>query len=408
MTKAKTLNLLSNFGAIILGFVLLALLCLSWAQFRVGQKAGWQQTPWTISAVEPIVPSLQSGLDIETLANKNLAGQLVHVLAPALDLDISLASGDGMKPNDDARIASNIKPFIAAAVLKLSERGSVNIDAPMEPYLSIETRGLLKNSGRDVSMITVRQLLNHSSGLADYGNSRLFQLLGYVPTAFGLSWQWRAGDQLWFAFNMTKRSPAGERFDYSDTNYLLLADLISTATSMPNRGEALRRLLDWSKIGAPDTYWEGYEPKPQSTRLARHFRGGIEDTKLDVSFDQHGGGGLVMSMSDLAHAHRAVMRGEVFGNPNTMTALMRTKGTAEGSGGYGLGLFEIEIAGETCFAHGGRWGTHALTCPNIDLTIARFWGQSNASLDVAEPNGLASVLVKVIQARQLPQANSTK
>jgi D-alanyl-D-alanine carboxypeptidase len=292
--------------------------------------------------------------------------------------------------------------------LKLIERGSINIDAPMEPYLSSEARGLIKDSGRDLSMITVRQLLNHSSGLADYGHSRLFQLLGYVPTAFGLSWRWRADDQLWFAFNMTKRSPAGEKFDYSDTNYLLLADLISTTTAVPNRGEALRMLLDWSKIGAPDTYWEGYEPAPPSTRLARHFRGGIEDTKLDVSFDQHGGGGLVMSMSDLAHAHRAVVRGEVFGNPNIMTALMRTKGAAAGSEGYGLGLFEIEIAGETCFAHGGRWGTHALTCPSIDLTIARSWGQSNASLNPADPNGLASVLVKLIQARQAPQAISTK
>jgi D-alanyl-D-alanine carboxypeptidase len=377
----------------------LGLAAVVWAQVKVSQNSGWTPVDWTIDPSDPVSQALQSGLDRETTANPQIPGQIVHIIAPAVGLDASFVSGADILPSDEVRLASNIKPFMAAAILKLVEQGRFELDDPMAPLLSPRARAIFEKAGRKIDQITIRQLLNHSSGIDDYGNSRLFQLLAYVPTAFGFARAWSASDQMWFSAAMTPAHPPGAGFSYSDTNYLLLADINATALGIPNIGAALRKSLNWSNIGANDTYWEGYEPAPVGTRRVRQCRGGIEDTNLNFSFDQHGGGGLVMSMSGLARAHKAIVRGDVFADSTAMTAQMRQTGSAIGSGDYGLGLFKIMIEGETCYAHGGRWGSFALYCPTIDLAIARSWGQSNANPDMTDAHGLAAGLVRYIHAK---------
>lgn len=383
-----------------LGAITLVLAALLWAQFQVNQDRGFVQIPWRIDVALPLQQSLQACLDKEMQANPHIHGQLVHIIAPSLSLDTTLVSGAEVAATDAIRVASNTKTFVAGAALKLVETGRLNLDTPIEPYLSQKTRTILVKADRDIERITLRQLLNHTSGIADYGSSRLFQVFAYVPTTFGVSWHWTGADQIWIAANLTPNRPPGIVFDYSDTNYLLVADMIATATATPNAGIALRQLLVWPALGANSTYWEGYEAKPPQTRRMRQFRGAIEDTNLNVSFDQYGGGGLVMRIDDLARAHRAVVRGDIFTNAFTMTNQMRRASNAEGSGGYALGLVAMTIEGETCYAHGGRWGTHAFSCPDIDLTVSRSWGQGNASPDIANPSGLAAALVRHIKVRR--------
>jgi D-alanyl-D-alanine carboxypeptidase len=377
-------------------------LAVGWAQFQIIQRGGWVAHDWSLTAATPgeVQTQLQAGLNDETAKNATIAGQLLHVMVPALKIDRTFGAGEDVSISDDVRVASNIKTFVSAAALKLVENGQLKLDAPIEPYLTDPVRQILQKSGRPIDQITLRHLLNHSSGIADYGSSQLFQLLAYVPTAFGLAWHWTPRDQIWFGANLTQKSPVGARFDYSDTNYLIASDMIAKATVTANAGRALRQILDWPAIGAKDTFWENYEPTPPGTRLVRHFRGAIEDTHLDVSFDQYGGGGLVMSVSDLAHAHRAVVRGDVFKNRVATRTTMQASGTAAGSNGYGMGIAAMVIEGETCWSHGGRWGTMAIHCPRFDLTVARSWGQSNGGPDPSDPAGPIAGLIKLAQQGQ--------
>jgi D-alanyl-D-alanine carboxypeptidase len=377
--------------------ILVVLLAASWAQFQVNQRRGWTAVDWTLTKKAFLSDQLQAGLELEVAKNPNSPGQLFHVIAPSLGLDRTFVAGESLLADDDVRIASNIKPFVAAGALKLVETGRLQLDAPIAPFLSPSVARILRDAGRDIDHVSLRQLLNHSSGIADYGSSRIFQAVAYVPTAFGMAWHWKPEDQIWFAAQFTRKGKVGEHFDYSDTNYLLASDMITKATRTANAGVALRDLLGWSDIGAETTFWEFYEPEPVGTRRIRQFRGAIEDTNLDVSFDQYGGGGLVMSMRDLAYAHRAVARGDVFDNSMT-TALMQEAGVASSSNGYGLGIAKTIIGGETCWSHGGRWGTTALHCPGVNLTIARSWGQSNASPDLNDPKGPVVGLIKLIAA----------
>lgn len=382
--------------------VLILGLSVSWAQFQINQRGGWVGHDWSLTGTTlgQVETQLQAGLDDETAKNATITGQLFHVMGPALRLDHTFGAGQGVLTSDDVRVASNIKTFVAAAALVLVENGQLKLDAPIGPYLSDPVLQIMQKSGRAVDQITLRNLLNHSSGIADYGSSQLFQLLAYVPTAFGLAWHWTPLDQIWFGANLTPKRPVGGQFDYSDTNYLLASDMIAKATSSANAGMALRQIFDWPAIGAIETFWENYEPAPAGTRLVRHFRGAIEDTHLDVSFDQYGGGGLIMSVSDLAHAHRAVVRGDVFKNRVATRTTMQASGTAAGSNGYGMGIAAMVIEGETCWSHGGRWGTMAIHCPKLDLTMARSWGQSNGGPDPYDPEGPIAGLIKLAQQSQ--------
>jgi D-alanyl-D-alanine carboxypeptidase len=386
--------------SVALGTALLGLGAATFAQFQVNQRAGWITTEWTLTSTElPLKSQIQQGLVTETRYNSNVPGQIMHVSAPSLGLDDTFVAGDGVLPDDDVRVASNIKPFVAASALKLVEDGRLTLDAPIAPYLSGPVRAILERADRKINAITLRHLLTHSSGIADYGSSKLFQILAYVPTAFGLARFWTPQEQIWFAANLTPKREVGGEFDYSDTNYLIASDMIANATKTANAGVALRRLLDWPELGAPTTFWEFYEPTPASTHRVRQFRGAIEDTNIDVSFDQYGGGGLVMSMADLAHAHRAIVRGDVFAKPAATSALMQTAGSAAGANGYGMGVTPIIIEGETCWSHGGRWGTIALYCPRMDLSISRSWGQSNAHPDPQDPKGVVAGLVRLVRQK---------
>ena len=380
-----------------LGLVVLGLMTISFAQFQINQRSEWVSHEWRLLADQSLASHVQLNLDRETSSNKNIVGQLVHVSAPSLGLNTTFASGPDLLPSDDVRVASNIKTFIAAAALKLVETGQLSLDSPIKPYLSDPVRNILQRGDRKIDHISLRHLLNHSSGIADYGSSKVFQVLAYVPTAFGFAWHWTPQDEIWFAANLTPKGEVGTHFDYSDTNYLLAADMIAKATGAANAGIALRQLLNWSALGADETYWEFYEPAPPSTRRIRQFRGAIEDTHLDVSFDQYGGGGLVMSMDDLANAHRAVVRGAVFAQPLATRTQMQIAGTAPGSHGYGFGIAPLIIAGETCWSHGGRWGTLAVYCPRLDVSVAQSWGQSNAGPNPQDPHGMMAALIRLVQ-----------
>jgi CubicO group peptidase (beta-lactamase class C family) len=90
-----------------------------------------------------------------------------------------LATGRRMHAGDRVRVFSNTKTFVATVVLQLVAERRVELDAPVERYLS----GLLRVNGNDGRDITVRQLLQHTSGLPDF-DSAVFSSGGYPRHRF--------------------------------------------------------------------------------------------------------------------------------------------------------------------------------------------------------------------------------
>ncbi|WP_284359598.1 serine hydrolase domain-containing protein [Candidatus Phycosocius spiralis] len=376
--------------------VLLGLaMAIGWSDWQGSQRAGWKDGDWTsVGSSEAI----QKVLDQETRANTNIPGQILYVRAPSLKLDQAWVAGPDLRTDDDVRVASNTKTFVAAMALMLVEEGTLKLDAPIGPYVSPKVRDMLRANDYGLETITLRQLLNHTSGIPDYFGVGLFAFLALVPNAYGLSAHWTPETEIWFAVTFGQKVEPGKTFAYSDTNYLIAADMIKVATKAPNIGVAARGLLQWPKLGADETYWEALEPEPKGTRRTEQFRGGIRDSAVDVSYDQYGGGGLVMSMDDLGLATRAVVLGQVFKDPARTIKLMQTAGPDPIAGGYALGIEPITLAGETCWGHGGFWGTAAFHCPRLDITVARSVGQANARFDMSKDSSPLAHLIARAQA----------
>jgi D-alanyl-D-alanine carboxypeptidase len=377
----------------LLALVAIAAGTIWWADWQGSRYSDWNETTWPGQ-----VDAFQASLTQEYKENPGSPGQILYVSAPALGLKSTYATGDDIKPTDMVRVASNTKTFVAAAAMVLVERGELSLDGPIGQDLSPKTKSIMEDKGYLIDQISLRQLLNHTSGVPDFQATFQFSKLSMVPTAFGLSPHWTPDQQIWFGLTFGTRGEPGKTFVYSDTGYLIAAEIIQRKTGDTNIAASVRKLLNWPAIGAPTTYWEQLEPTTPGTRRAQQWRGGVNDTNIDASIDLYGGGGLVMSLSDLGEATRAVVRGNAFKDPDKSTFEMQVEGTVEGAGGYALGIYPIMVLGEKCWGHTGFWGTSAFHCPRLDITVARSFGQTNHSSDGERP---IEVLIAAIAEKEL-------
>jgi len=311
---------------------------------------------------------------------------LLLVVAPRLGIDWTSAVPGGaldeaipLRPDGTLRIASNTKTWVAAAVLRLVEDGRLDLDAPIERALSPASVATLRAGGYRPDAITVRMLLQHTSGVYDYASDESFiARVMQDPTR-----RWTRAEQLQWA--MTAGAPygaPGEVFHYCDTGYILLGEVLEVVTGQPMPA-AMRSLLDFDALGLRATWFETLEPEPANAppRLLQRSEG-MDVAQIDPSSDLYGGGGLVSTLPEMARFYRALLQGEVFDRPSTLATMIEPspQSLASGGGGYGMGLGRLRLAeGVDCYGHLGFWGTELWHCPGVDVTAAGAVTDSGAS-----------------------------
>lgn len=337
-----------------------------------------------------VVARLQRLVDSVHAARPDARGVALHAIAPARCVARTFVAGTTGAPDGaplvagtPVRIASNTKPYVAAAVLRLVEEGRVALDDPIERHLSAEHLALLRQGGYDPAAITVRHLLTHTGGLFDHAQDEE----GYIGAIRrDPARRWTRTDQLRHAVVRGRRlSPPGTAFSYSDTGYILLGELLERVTGRP-LAAALRTLLDYDRLGLASTWLESLEPAPAGAPPRAHQWFGADDTfDWSPTIDLYGGGGLVATARDMAVFTRALHTGAVFRRPETR-ALLRTSPVTPAAGSrmrYGIGTMERTVAGTLVLGHSGFWGTVALHAPDADVTLATFVLHSGAARALA-------------------------
>ena len=263
----------------------------------------------------------------------------------------SLETGQAPPMDGEVRIGSNTKTFVAVVVMQLVQEGKVGLDEPIETYLP----GLIKGEGIDGSRITVRQLLQHTSGLPEYtdttpGSGDIFQIKDhYIPPR----------DLLDTALGKPAAFEPGTQWKYTNTNYIVLGMLIERVSQRPVGEQIDERIV--KKLGLSHTYLPGngekklHGPHPQGYHLSAE--GKLEDmTDLDTSL-AWAAGGMVSTPSELNTFFQAVLDGRLL----TQASIDEMKNGAVdasshlGSGTvYGLGLIGRSLScGGTAWGHGG-------------------------------------------------------
>ncbi|MFD4538065.1 serine hydrolase domain-containing protein [Kitasatospora sp. NPDC058397] len=260
-----------------------------------------------------------------------------------------LATGTKVPVDGQIRAGSNTKSFTAVVVLQLVAEGKINLDVPVETYLP----GLLRGDGIDGRNITVRQLLQHTSGLPDYMDAPALADFTTVQYRY-----FEPRDLLDGALAQQARFPAGTSWEYSNTNYIVAGLLVQKVTGRPVGEEITKRVID--RIGLRHTYF----PTPGDTSIHEahpqgYFRSSpdappIDYTEMDASM-AWAAGAIVSTNTDLNAFFTALLGGRLL--PAAQLAEMRTTVPAELLGPgvrYGLGLQSRPLScGGLSWGHGG-------------------------------------------------------
>ena len=271
-------------------------------------------------------------------------GETASIASGVADLD----SGRAAEPNGQVRIASNTKMFTATVVMQLVDEGEVSLDEPIDRYLP----GLVAGDGIDGGQISARQLLQHTSGLPEY----VVDVIGHEG---GLARYWSPRDILDMAFTHPAVFAPGERWEYSNTNYVVLGLLIERVTGEPLENQIDERIVQ--PLGLTQTVLPhggdrsiagehplGYHPDPETGEL-------VDSTELDPGATW-AAGGMVSTPEELNVFMQALFDGKLTSAEalkQMLTTVPAEDDVWPGSA-YGLGVQAYPLScGGVAWGHGG-------------------------------------------------------
>lgn len=280
-----------------------------------------------------------------------------------------------MREDSAFRIASVTKLFTAAAILSLVEDGAVRLDDPIAAYLP-------DYPGAGASEVTLRQLLNHTSGL------RQFDTVSSYQDAFtnGIPQYQRpltTHNLLEVCCSGPLANAPGDSFDYNNADYIVLARIIERVTGRSFGGALTERII--TPLNLTRTGMLDWAHSPKGLTSTYFFRSDTNELVNDMPVyweNWDGAGGMYSTADDLRVFADALFGGRLF-DMKLVGELL-----APGLDEYGLGLwsYSFEAAGKTwrvAKRPGSIMGANAMLYRLIDLnaTIILLANTNRTDLD---------------------------
>ncbi|EEZ78525.1 beta-lactamase [Actinomyces sp. oral taxon 848 str. F0332] len=275
----------------------------------------------------------------------------------------NLATGEAPPLDGEVRIASNTKTFVAVLIMKMVEEGKVKLDEPIETYLP----GIVKGQGVDGKKITVRQLLQHTSGLPEFGDGQLdyFAIRNdYVSPR----------DVLDGVLSRPAQFAPGAKFQYNNANYVVLGLLAERVAKRPIAEQIDAKIV--KPLGLKHTYMpapgektiRGKHPHGYHTRDGKP--GKLEDiTEADPSWEG-AAGSMISTPSELNKFMQSVFDGSLLSQAS-IAEMKKSVPAPEMGGEYGLGLIAHKSSCGVVWGHSGNNpGYHSLSAVGPDGTAA--------------------------------------
>lgn len=309
-----------------------------------------------------------------------------------------------MKPSDVMLAGSVGKTFAAVLAMQLVKEGKINLDDKIEKYLGREVWFNRLPNAKD---ITVRQLMNHTSGLVRYEfNPKFIKDLNAAPDKV-----WQPEELIGYLFDTKAAFEAGKDWDYSDTNYIVLGMIIEKATGKKYYDLAQSRILKPLKL--KNTF-------PQDGRILKGLIQGyagegneftgkdrvLENGKFVINPQfEWTGGGMVSNAEDLARWAKLMYEGKAF---DASLVSEMTNGVPAKLGRdvkYGLGVIIRPTPLGISYGHSGFFPgylTDMMYFPEHKISVAV---QVNSSVPQNSGKSLGRVLVEsaaAVLGRELP------
>ncbi|MFI2224531.1 serine hydrolase domain-containing protein [Streptomyces fradiae] len=354
---------------LILAAALASALALYLSLTTPSRVAGTAQAPPASRAAQGSPPLTEGRLRREAAALLEAAGAVsVHVrvrdgrhAVAASAGEAELGTGRAVPDGTHFRAASVTKSFMAATVLRLAAERRLSLDDTVEHWLP----GVVSGNGHDGNRVTLRHLLQHTSGLRDADSTAFtgrtapeFERLRYE----GVEPERLIAAALRQAPEFPPAAPGdpAPRWSYSNTGYLLLGEVVRKATGRPWEAEVRDRIV--RELGLTGTRAPGDDPRLPEPYARTYHRfagsGGWTDTTVRAMAWAGPAGALVSTSRDVDRFFTALLGGRLL--PPPQLAAMRATVPVDAEHErytpgmrYGLGLMRQPLG---CGGH--RWGHH--------------------------------------------------
>ena len=357
---------------------------------------------------QELAAALQSALDELTRPASVPGATLGVVLADGTVIGLAAGVSDttaarAMDPSDRMLQGSVGKTYVSAVALQLVGEGRLDLDAAVSSYL-----GHLPYFDRipNASGITVRNLMNHTSGIVRYEfKPRFMEDLTADPSR-----TFTVEDRLAYLFDADPPFAPGEGWDYSDTNYILLGMILGEIGDRPLYAQIQDRLLD--PFGLDDTV---PSDSPDVPGLVQGYAGpdnpfgGFDammvDGRLAINPQfEWAGGGMASTATDLARWMKEVHEGRVFGTALFGDFRDGIPAPLGPNGHYGLGVIMMTLPVGEAWGHSGfmpGYRTEAYYFPDHGFSLALQVNTSAAGAFAQSPlrtvNALAGIVVSRLE-----------
>lgn len=271
------------------------------------------------------------------------------------------------------RVGSITKQFTAAAVLRLAEQGKLSLDDSLAMYVTVAPEAWRP--------ITLRQLLNHTSGVASFTSLPDFAVLRRSPLELEKS--------IARLCALPSQSQPGEKYRYSNTGYLLLGHVIERVSGQGYAAFLREQLLQ--PLGLNDTDHDS-DAAIVPLRAGGHTRvdGQLQHAAYINMEVAQAAGALYSTTHDLLRWTRALFGGRVL-SPAALTMM-----TTPGLGHYGMGVVVRDVNGRQLIEHAGSiegFNAHLAYYPQSEITVVVL-----ANVNGNSPTELAAALGELAHA----------
>ncbi|GAA1689136.1 serine hydrolase domain-containing protein [Glycomyces endophyticus] len=251
--------------------------------------------------------------------------------------------------DDHFRIASQTKTFTAAVVLQLVDEGLVDLDAPIEQYLP----GVVGGAHYDGDDISVRQILQHTSGIAR----------DPLNASAGADGVYSPAELVAAGTAQPPQFAPGAGWGYSNVNYSLAAMLIEERTGQTAAAAITDRLIE--PLGLTETSYPAPGDRSMPSPFLPGYSGGRIgpvfywfDTTANMEMSYAGAAGaLTSTMPDVVAFQQALAAGEVL-SPESLEEMRTTVDSTVYDADFGLGLMRFDLScGGEAWGHAGNLTT---------------------------------------------------
>lgn len=298
----------------------------------------------------------------------------------------TFTNGSPISDSNTFHSASIGKMFTASIIMMLVEHKKITLEDKIHLYLNPNiTHKLHVFEGEDYSnKITIKQLLNHTSGLPDYlldkpinGEKNLFKQIQENPNKL-----WEVEEILTFSKeNLCTHFKPGTGYNYTDTEYILLGLIIEAIYKKPLHQVFTDELFTPLNLASTSMYKRSVSSK-KTGKMAELYINDTEISTYNSLTIDWAGGGLVTTTEDLIAFQEALVTEEIINKEllqEMQSWIPESKGTY-----YGLGLRKYSIKefmpllpDLTLVGHTGSSASFSFYCPELDVYMAGTFNQTN-------------------------------